>query len=147
MHTREQYIHIFKHTNTHPHMHLHTYEHLCTHIHRKTERGRNTFQIDKLKPDTEKGRKTRTLNSELKENASNGAEPKHETLRSREKCGVSIGRGHDLGWPGGQSLPSLCQPPVPLWLAALLILFLSLNQTPDFPKVETKVWSGSCPLS
>lgn len=86
------------------------------------------------------------MNSKLKENASNGAEPKDEKLRSRKKCGVSIGRGHDLGWPGGQPLPSLCQPPVPLWLAALLILFLSLNQTPDFAKVETKVWSGSCPL-
>lgn len=44
------------------------------------------------------------------------------------------------------SSPSLCQPQMPLWLAAVLILFLSLNQTPDFPEVETKVWSGSCPL-
>ena len=45
-----------------------------------------------------------------------------------------------LGDLGVDSTPSPCPPQMSLWLAAVSILFLSLNQTPDFSKVETKVW-------
>lgn len=122
------YLYIYEHIHTGMYIHTHIYEHphmhTCAHMNMRAHiytsqketqnRGRNTFQTEKLKSNMENDRKMRVLwtVNKLKGNTSDGVEAKFRKLRHENRRWVDI--SHDLGWPRGRprtfSLPALNAP-------------------------------------
>lgn len=139
------YTHIDEHTCMSTCAYMNTREHTYTH-HRKKQRGRNTFQVDKLKSNVKNDRRMRVLwtVNKLKGNASDRVEAKLRKLRRENRSLVNISHGHDLGWPWS-TLHFLSASNAPL---AGCYLNIVLEPEPDswLSTVETKVWPGSCPF-